>query len=216
MDYGKDHYATVTWNNAPDGRCIAIGWMSNWQYANNVPTLQYRSANTIARDLSLFKQDGRIFLKSEPCKEMFEARKDGRQIKTVNVAKAETISLSPQSDNGAYEVELSINPGKSKEVSFTLSNGKGEKVLMTYDVVKKTFAMDRTESGEVSFSKDFPAVTEMPVNKSKELKLRLFVDKSSVEAFVNNGEFVMTNCVFPESDGKNRYKVKNINIYRIK
>ena len=224
MDYGKDHYATVTWNNAPDGRCIAIGWMSNWQYANNVPTLQYRSANTIARDLSLFKQDGSIFLKSEPCKEMLEARKDGRQIKTVNVAKAETISLSPQSDNGAYEVELSINPGKSKEVSFVLSNGKGEKVLMTYDVVKKTFAIDRTKSGEVSFSKDFPAVTEMPVSKSKELKLRLFVDKSSIEAFVDNGKFVMTNCVFPsapydmitfESDG-NRYKVKNINIYQIK
>lgn len=224
MDYGKDHYATVTWNNAPDGRCIAIGWMSNWQYANNVPTLQYRSANTIARDLSLFKQDGSIFLKSEPCKEMLEARKDGRQIKTVNVAKAETISLSPQSDNGAYEVELSINPGKSKEVSFVLSNGKGEKVLMTYDVVKKTFAIDRTKSGEVSFSNDFPAVTEMSLSKSKELKLRLFVDKSSIEAFVDNGKFVMTNCVFPsvpydmirfESDG-NRYKVKNINIYQIK
>lgn len=224
MDYGKDHYATVTWNNAPDGRCIAIGWMSNWQYANNVPTLQYRSANTIARDLSLFKQDGSIFLKSEPCKEMLEARKDGRQIKTVNVAKAETISLSPQSDNGAYEVELSINPGKSKEVSFALSNGKGEKVLMTYDVVKKTFAIDRTKSGEVSFSNDFPAVTEMSLSKSKELKLRLFVDKSSIEAFVDNGKFVMTNCVFPsepydmirfESDG-NRYKVNNINIYQIK
>ncbi|MBM6961989.1 GH32 C-terminal domain-containing protein [Bacteroides caecigallinarum] len=224
MDYGKDHYATVTWNNAPDGRCIAIGWMSNWQYANNVPTLQYRSANTIARDLSLFKQDGSIFLKSEPCKEMLEARKDGRQIKTVNVAKAETISLSPQSDNGAYEVELSINPGKSKEVSFVLSNGKGEKVLMTYDTVKKTLAMDRSKSGEVSFSKDFPAVTEMSLSKSKELKLRLFVDKSSIEAFVDNGKFVMTNCVFPsvpydmirfESDG-NRYKVKNINIYQIK
>ncbi|MDN0054113.1 GH32 C-terminal domain-containing protein [Bacteroides caecigallinarum] len=224
MDYGKDHYATVTWNNAPDGRCIAIGWMSNWQYANNVPTLQYRSANTIARDLSLFKQNGSVFLKSEPCKEMVEARKDGRQIKAVNVAKAETISLSTQSGNGAYEVELSINPGKSKEVSFTLSNGKGEKVLMTYDVVKKTFAIDRTKSGEVSFSNDFPAVTEITLSKSKELKLRLFVDKSSIEAFVDNGKFVMTNCVFPsapydmitfESDG-NRYKVKNINIYQIK
>ena len=224
MDYGKDHYATVTWNNAPDGRCIAIGWMSNWQYANNVPTLQYRSANTIARDLSLFKQDGSVFLKSEPCKEMVDARKNARQIKTVNVAKTETILLSPQSDNGAYEVEFSINPGKSKEVSFALSNGKGEKVLMTYDVVKKTFAIDRTKSGEVSFSNDFPAVTEMSLSKSKELKLRLFVDKSSIEAFVDNGKFVMTNCVFPsepydmirfESDG-NRYKVNNINIYQIK
>ena len=154
---------------------------------------------------------------------MVDARKNARQIKTVNVAKTETILLSPQSDNGAYEVEFSINPGKSKEVSFVLSNGKGEKVLMTYDVVKKTFAIDRTKSGEVSFSNDFPAVTEMSLSKSKELKLRLFVDKSSIEAFVDNGKFVMTNCVFPsvpydmitfESDG-NRYKVNNMNIYQI-
>ena len=224
MDYGKDHYATVTWNNAPDGRCIAIGWMSNWQYANNVPTKQYRSANTIARDLILFKENGNIFLKSEPCKEMIAARKGGRLVKSINVAKTETISLSPQSDNGAYEMELSINPGKSKKVSFALSNGKGEKVLMTYDVVKKTFAMDRTKSGNVSFSNDFPAVTEMPTGKSKNLKLRLFVDKSSIEAFVDNGKFVMTNCVFPsepynmivfENDG-NRYKINNMNIYKIK
>ena len=214
MDYGKDHYATVTWNNIPDGRCIAIGWMSNWQYANNVPTKQYRSANTIARDLLLFKQDGNIFLKSEPCKEMIAARKDGRLVKSINVAKTETISLSPQSDNGAYEMELSINPGKSKKVSFALLNGSGDKVQMIYDVVKNTFAMDRTKSGEVSFSNDFPAVTVMPVGKSKELKLRLFIDKSSIEAFLDNGKFVMTNCVFPsepynmitfESDG-NRYK----------
>ena len=224
MDYGKDHYATVTWNNAPDGRCIAIGWMSNWQYANNVPTKQYRSANTIARDLILFKENGNIFLKSEPCKEMIAARKGGRLVKSINVAKTETISLSPQSDNGTYEMELSINPGKSKKVSFALLNGSGDKVQMIYDVVKNTFAMDRTKSGEVSFSDDFPVVTEMPVGKSKELKLRLFVDKSSIEAFVDNGKFVMTNCVFPsepynmivfENDG-NRYKINNMNIYKIK
>ena len=224
MDYGKDHYATVTWNNAPDGRCIAIGWMSNWQYANNVPTKQYRSANTIARDLILFKENGNIFLKSEPCKEMIAARKGGRLVKSINVAKTETISLSPQSDNGAYEMELSINPGKSKKVSFALLNGCGDKVQMIYDVVKKIFVMDRTKSGEVSFSNDFPAFTEMPVGKSKELKLRLFVDKSSIEAFVDNGKFVMTNCVFPsepynmivfENDG-NRYKINNMNIYKIK
>lgn len=224
MDYGKDHYATVTWNNSPDGRCIALGWMSNWQYANNVPTKQYRSANTIARDLKLFRLNDGLFLKSEPCAEMKEARKESRNIKSVNVNKNESVSLAPLSDNGAYEIEFSINPERAKEVTFSLSNGNGDKVFMTYDVVNKTFAMDRTKSGEVSFSNDFPAVTQMPVGKSKELKLRLFVDKSSIEAFVDNGKFVMTNCVFPsnpydtitfECDG-NRYKVNNINVYKIK
>ena len=224
MDYGKDHYATVTWNNAPDGRCIAIGWMSNWHYANNVPTKQYRSANTIARDLKLFRLNDGLFLKSEPCVEMKEARKESRNIKSVNVNKNESVPLAPLSDNGAYEIEFSINPERAKEVTFSLSNGNGDKILMIYDVVNKTFAMDRTQSGEVSFSNDFPAVTRMPVGKSKELKLRLFVDKSSVEVFVDNGKYVMTNCVFPsvsydsiefKNDG-NRYKVQNINIYKIK
>ena len=224
MDYGKDHYATVTWNNSPDGRCIALGWMSNWQYANNVPTKQYRSANTIARDLKLFRLNDGLFLKSEPCAEMKEARKESRNIKSVNVNKNESVSLAPLSDNGAYEIEFSINPERAKEVTFSLSNGNGDKVLMIYDVVNKTFAMDRTKSGEVSFSNDFPAVTQMPVGKSKVLKLRLFIDKSSIEAFVDNGKFVMTNCVFPsnpydtitfECDG-NRYKVNNINVYKIK
>ena len=74
MDWGKDNYATVTWNNAPDGRCIALGWMSNWQYANNVPTRQYRSANTIARDLTLYKAGGEFYLKSTPSREMKQAR----------------------------------------------------------------------------------------------------------------------------------------------
>lgn len=74
MDWGKDNYATVTWNNAPDGRCIALGWMSNWQYANNVPTRQYRSANTIARDLTLYKTGGEFYLKSTPSREMKQAR----------------------------------------------------------------------------------------------------------------------------------------------
>lgn len=156
MDYGKDHYATVTWNNAPDGRCIAIGWMSNWQYANNVPTLQYRSANTIARDLSLFRQNGNLFLKSEPCKEMIEARKDGRKIKTVNVTKAETVSLSPQSDNGAYEVELSINPGKSKAVSFTPFQWKRRESHDDIRCCEKDFCNGPYKEWQCFFQQRFP------------------------------------------------------------
>lgn len=70
MDWGKDNYATVTWNNAPDGRCIALGWMSNWQYANNVPTRQYRSANTLARDLTLYREGQEVYLKSTPSVEV--------------------------------------------------------------------------------------------------------------------------------------------------
>lgn len=76
MDWGKDHYATVTFSNAPEGRCIALGWMSNWQYQGVLPTEQYRGANTIARDLSLYRKDGDIFLKCAPSREIEKARKE--------------------------------------------------------------------------------------------------------------------------------------------
>ena len=55
MDYGKDHYAAVSWSNTPEKRHTVIAWMSNWQYANNVPTKQFRSANTLPRDIELYE-----------------------------------------------------------------------------------------------------------------------------------------------------------------
>ena len=81
QDYGKDHYATVSFSNAPDGRHTMIGWMSNWEYANIVPTMQFRSANTIARDPFLYKEDGKIYLGSRPAPEYDGANLD----KTVKI-----------------------------------------------------------------------------------------------------------------------------------
>ena len=224
MDYGKDHYATVTWSNAPEGRAIAIGWMSNWQYANNVPTKQYRSANTIARDLSLYEENGDILLKSSPSKEIIKARKDVQNIKSIRVREDYSVSLSSQSDNGAYEIEMSVSGvSKTDKVNFYLKNKNGESVRMCYDMEERKFVMDRTQSGDVSFSKDFLSVTEAPLVQSKAFKLRLFVDKSSIEAFINDGEIAMTNCVFPSypydtlifEHGKSSYKINEINIYKL-
>lgn len=86
MDWGKDHYATVTFSNAPEGRCIALGWMSNWQYQGVLPTEQYRGANTIARDLSLYRKDGDIFLKCAPSREIEKARKECVEIPAFKVS----------------------------------------------------------------------------------------------------------------------------------
>ena len=74
MDWGKDHYATVTWSNAPAGRAIALAWMSNWQYANDVPTRQYRSANSVPRDLSLYTSEGETYVKVTPSPELLKLR----------------------------------------------------------------------------------------------------------------------------------------------
>ncbi|MCI7269338.1 MAG: DUF4980 domain-containing protein [Prevotella sp.] len=198
MDYGKDHYATVTFDNAPDGRHVAIAWMSNWQYANLVPTKQYRSCNSIPRDLGLFEYDGDIYCSVLPSPEMTAARKTKKPGKAITEA-----------------CELIVNPKRDVTI-ITLSNDKGEEVVMKYDAKAKIFSMDRTNSGKMDFSTDFPAVTEAPTF-GKISQLRIFIDKSSIEVFDAEGKMAMTNLVFPNKpynkvtiQGKAKYYVYNL------
>lgn len=159
LDWGKDNYATVTWSNAPAGRCIALGWMSNWQYANNVPTTQYRSANTLARDLTLYRVGGELYLKSKPSPEIKKARAEEKKIPTFEVKGNYEVASLLADNKGAYEIEMTIENKGTSKIDFSLMNEKGEKVAMYYDVVRKQFVMDRSASGVVGFSRDFPAVT---------------------------------------------------------
>lgn len=223
LDWGKDNYATVTWSNAPAGRCIALGWMSNWQYANNVPTTQYRSANTLARDLTLYRVGGELYLKSKPSPEIKKARAEEKKISTFEVKGNYEVASLLADNKGAYEIEMTIENKGTSKIDFSLMNEKGEKVAMYYDVVRKQFVMDRSASGIVGFSRDFPAVTVAPVRNTDQIHLRLFIDRSSVEAFGEDGEYVMTNLVFPAepynrmvfSSDKGSYIVKSMNVYRL-
>lgn len=223
LDWGKDNYATVTWSNAPAGRCIALGWMSNWQYANNVPTTQYRSANTLARDLTLYRVGGELYLKSKPSPEIKKARAEEKKIPTFEVKGNYEVASLLADNKGAYEIEMTIENKGTSKIDFSLMNEKGEKVAMYYDVVRKQFVMDRSASGVVGFSRDFPAVTVAPVRNTDQIHLRLFIDRSSVEAFGEEGEYVMTNLVFPAepynrmvfSSDKGSYIVKSMNVYRL-
>lgn len=223
LDWGKDNYATVTWSNAPAGRCIALGWMSNWQYANNVPTTQYRSTNTLARDLTLYRAGGELYLKSKPSPEIKKARAEEKKISTFEVKGNYEVASLLADNKGAYEIEMTIENKGTSKIDFSLMNEKGEKVAMYYDVVRKQFVMDRSASGIVGFSRDFPAVTVAPVRNTDQIHLRLFIDRSSVEAFGEEGEYVMTNLVFPAepynrmvfSSDKGSYIVKSMNVYRL-
>lgn len=220
MDFGKDHYATVSFSDAPDGRRTLIGWMSNWQYAGEVPTLQFRSANTLPRDASLFTApDGQIYLASAPSPEVDMLRdKAVRKVSSISAgATARSYSIPP-----LCEIDLEINPRKAATVDITLSNGNGEKVGMTYDVKAATLSFDRRQSGITDFSQDFPAVTAAPVlTADNRLSLRIFIDRSSVEVFEKEGRLAMTNLVFPTSPydrisistGKGKAEIKNFTVY---
>ena len=194
MDYGKDHYATVTFHNAPEGRIVALPWMSNWQYANQVPTQQFRSANGLPRDLGIKTTGGETILTSIPSKEVTAQR--GKKVKQPTEACEIIIDVKGTAD-------------------IVLSNAKGEQVTMRYDAQKQEFRMNRTKSGDVSFSEAFPCETTAPTYGSIK-QLRLFIDRCSIEAFDAEGKMAMTNLVFP-SEPYNTIKVKGgkATIYQI-
>ena len=223
MDWGKDHYATVTWSNAPEGRHIALAWMSNWEYANNVPTQQYRSANSVPRDLSLYTFNGETYMKCTPSKELLKLRDKAIKKRTFKVDRTYNMDKLFADNTDAYEIEMTIKNKNAEVIGFQLFNSKGEEVEMCYNLIEKKFSMDRTKSGNVSFSKEFPTVTLAPIEGSNEMKLRLFIDRSSIEAFGDDGRFVMTNLVFP-SEPYNRisfyakggnYSVTSFTVYKL-
>ena len=197
MDYGKDHYATVSFSNAPDSRIVVLPWMSNWQYANQVPTQQFRSANGLPRDLGLYSYNGEDYVSVKPSPEVFaafEKKPSGR--------------LQP----AAY---IEVTNIKSN-ASIVLSNDKGERVTMVYDGKNSTFSMDRTESGVTDFHSDFKAKTVAPTNGVIK-SMQIFIDRCSIEAFDTEGKVAMTNLVFPSKPyDKIIVKGCKVKIYELK
>lgn len=226
LDYGKDHYATVSFSDAPDGRRTVIGWMSNWQYAPEVPTTQFRSANTLPREIGLFfGEDGQVYASSVPSPETDALR--GKIIHSVDnkrLGKKPKIFSLPVSNDGVCEIVVEFEAQKSDSVTMVLSNSVNEKVVMTYNVGDNNLSFDRRQSGITDFSQDFPAVTFAPTHSQNgKLSLRIFIDRSSIEVFEKDGKFAMTNLVFPNapysnfsvtSDGGNA-KLVNLKIYSI-
>ena len=218
LDWGKDHYATVCFSNT-DNRIVAVPWMSNWQYANYTPIQQFRSANALPRELGLYTQDNDIYLSAAPVAETKNLRKESKDVPSFTVDKNYHIESLLTANEGAYELSLNIKAGKAEIMGFSLFNDKGEKVDIYLNLPEKKLVMDRTKSGIVDFGKnsspheievhdrrkttsinyidDFALATWAPIQKENEYKLDVFVDKCSVEIFLDGGKIAMTNLIFP-------------------
>ena len=227
MDYGKDHYATVSFSDAPDNRRTVIGWMSNWQYAAEVPTTQFRSANTLPRDVALFRApDGQLYMSSKPSPEVAGLRgKLALNVRGTSVGKTTKTYALPTANNGICEIVADFDTKKCKTFDIVLKNNADEKVVMSYDAKAHTMSFDRTQSGIVDFSRDFPSVTVAPTYQDdNKISLQIFVDRSSIELFGDNGRFVMTNLVFPNkpystievSARGGKARLENLKVYSIK
>lgn len=219
LDWGKDHYATVCFSNTGD-RVIAMPWMSNWQYANIVPTRQYRSANALPRELTMYSEGKEVYLAVNPVKELEALRRETKKIPAfiVESGKEFTVDTLFAVNDGAFEMDIELVADADCS-GFKLMNGKGEYVDIYLDGKSGKLVMDRVYSGIVDFGKnaiphekeahdgrvknslnyvdDFALATWAPLSKDKQHRLRIFVDKCSVEIFLDGGKVAMTNLVFP-------------------
>lgn len=241
LDWGKDHYATVTYSNTP-GRIIAMPWMSNWQYANLTPTQQFRSQNALPRELKLYTADnGELLVSAAPVKETEALRNKATDLGSFEGEKQAKID-----NEGAFELDFDLQAGTADKCGVEIANAKGEKVSIYYDAKAQRFVMDRAESGITEFgnkvephqldnTQSLKRYKEVTVNyhnafalgtwapvpvKADAHHVQIFVDKSSVELFVDGGRIAMTNLVFPnEPYNQLRFfggKVANAKAYNIK
>lgn len=188
VDYGKDNYAGVTFSGAPDGRHIFMGWMTCFDYADELPMRQYRGANTLPRDLSLYSYEGETYLAQIPVKETTQIR--SRAI--VKASKARNIVF--ENANGANEVIVELE--KAAPFEITLSNPEGENVKVLYDSGNRTLSVNRAQSTAMHLGEAYNKVLTAPVRGNVET-LRLFIDKSSMEVFTTDGRSVLTCLLFP-------------------
>jgi fructan beta-fructosidase len=225
-DYGKDFYATNSFSDLPprDGRRVWIGWISNWQYANREPTAIWRGAQSLPRELSLTQFSDGIRLVQKPVAETNTLReRELLQLSNVSVPMAmQTIHLKDVRGE-TLEIEAEFSPGEAKEIGFRLGKGGSEETLLGFTPEKKEIFVDRTHSGFVSFAPEFSGRHKAVLRQNSRLKLHAFLDRSSLEVFVNDGEVVLTDRIYPSpgSDGIELYseagkgKVLSLSIWKL-
>ena len=200
IDYGTDNYAGVTWSNAPvgDNEKLFIGWMSNWQYAQVVPTEKWRSAMTVPRTISLHKENGKYRLRSNPVKAMNKLVDKTIEIKGQTIT--DELIISENISEVLMKLDMKFSRSDKGEFKIKFSNDQDEFIIVGFDPVENQYFIDRRKSGAVDFEKGFAGLHKAPVDYDKEnAELTIFIDHSSVELFADEGRVVMTDIVFPSS-----------------
>ncbi|CAM3406998.1 glycoside hydrolase family 32 protein [Flavobacterium chungbukense] len=225
-DYGKDNYAGVTWNNVPstDGRRLFIGWMSNWEYAQQVPTTAWRSSTTVARELKLVKKGNYYNLISNPVRELDYYITETIRTKALKGKENYTLFEDGKADLSQAIVNLELKNLKPENYTFELSNSDGESLKFGLNNKNNYLFVDRSKAGKNDFSDKFAAtISKAFLNgNQKGATFKIILDKTSIEIFYNNGEKVMTEIFFLEKpftslsvSSKEKIEINNVVIQKL-
>ncbi|KAK3907675.1 Levanase [Frankliniella fusca] len=202
LDWGMDNYATITWDNAPNGERYSIGWMSNWAYTELTPTTsstKFRNTFTTPRKLQLKTIGGKVRLTQMPVNYL-----DAIRLGPVLQADKVTVKDAVHGDNirgRAVDIEVVFTNVDATEFGVKVHAGEGQETLVGFEVATKRAFVDRTKSGKVDFHEKFADSRHwapFELQDAKTLKLRVLVDHGSVEAFFGEGEIAITDVVFPD------------------
>ncbi|MBM7839255.1 beta-fructofuranosidase [Alkalihalobacillus xiaoxiensis] len=188
IDAGFDFYAPQT-TAAPDGRRLLIGWMGLPEIA--YPTDQEGWAHCMTIPRELFLQNGSLC--QRPARELKELR--GPAV-TEKHQVSSTHTLLSSFSAKRYELAATITLSSAKKAGLALCVGEQEQTLLYMDRMLNRVVLDRTNSG-VSFAEEYGTTRSVPYSKDH-IKLQIFVDSSSIEVFVNNGEATFTARIFPQ------------------
>ena len=201
-DYGPDFYAGVSWSDVPksDGRRVWLGWMSNWLYAQDVPTSPWRSAMTVPRELMLRRTPGGLRLVQKPVTELKKLRMPSPLRFGGGTFAAAARWLAAHNDlPPLLDVDMSFTGviGKAP-FSVYLRTAPDERTSMTFDPVRNRLTVDRTHSGQTGFHRDFSARHDAPLRIPEGVvALRFLLDASSIEVLAQGGETSVTELIFP-------------------
>lgn len=200
VDHGRDDYAAVTWNSTPDGKRYAIGWMSSWDYANDLPTSTWREAMTVPREYTARTVNGQVRIYSGPVSAL-DSLRTGTTFsrKNTNIRSAER-SMGKKAAGRSYDMELTIDPGTAERSGVKVLVGEDQETVVGYDATTGEVYLDRTKSS-TSPNDSFPSVDSAKVSPEADglIHLRVLVDHSSVEVFANDGAAVITDAVYPDA-----------------
>ncbi len=202
FDYGPDYYAAVSWSDVPasDGRRLWLGWMSNWEYGGDVPTSPWRSAMSIPREVGLRRTAEGIRLVQKPAREMESLRDRHFAFKSGDLSEANAWLKERHVQGDQLELMVEFEPRSSGTEGVKVLKSDTEATVIGVDRQRGQAFVDRTQSGNVRFHQKFSGVYDapLPVHDGR-VKLHVFVDASSVEVFVNDGERVFTSLVYPSA-----------------
>jgi sucrose-6-phosphate hydrolase SacC (GH32 family) len=200
MDYGKDYYAAVSYFGPPNSRRIMIGWFSNWQYANDTPETDWRGAMSLPRRIALVKTSSGVRVRQQPVPELQSLRVPSIvQSGPIDISGANKLLEKGIAGAKAIEMELAFDAGSARRFGIAVFKGGHQQTLVGVDRGRSTVFVGRRNSGPVDFNKDFPCRSDGPVHIGKTVTLHIFLDKSSVEVFANDGETTLADRVYPGS-----------------